>query len=384
MAYPLLRSALFRLEPEQAHALVMRGLVFAHHHPGALRLLRWTFAPSDPRLRVRCFGLDFANPLVLAAGFDKDGDASATWPALGFGSAELGTVTAVAQPGNPRPRAFRIPAERAVINRMGFNNAGAEALAARLRAARSRPWWPDAPVGVNVGKSRVVEIEDARDDYERSLRAVWDVADYLVLNVSSPNTPGLRLLQGAAHLDALFGVVDTLRASLGRKPVLLKISPDLDEAGLDAVVAAVEGAGLDGLVATNTTVRRDMLRHDPGEAGGLSGAPLGPLALGVLTALRARTRLPLVASGGIETPDDIIARFQAGATLVQAYTGWIYRGPFMARHVAQGLLRWLGEAGASDLQAWLDARDVAHARPDVPAAAASAHVERRTGDDQAR
>ncbi len=381
MAYPLLRSALFRLEPEQAHALVMHGLVFAHHHPGALRLLRWTFAPSDPRLRVRCFGLDFANPLVLAAGFDKDADASATWPALGFGSAELGTVTALAQPGNPRPRAFRIPEERAVINRMGFNNAGAAALAARLRAARSRPWWPDAPVGVNVGKSRVVEIEDARDDYERALRAVWDVADYLVLNVSSPNTPGLRALQGGAHLDALLGVVDTLRSSLGPKPVLLKIAPDLDEAELDDVVAAVERAGLDGFVATNTTVRRDMLRRDPGEAGGLSGAPLGPLALEVLTALRARTRLPLVASGGIETPDDVIARLEAGATLVQAYTGWIYRGPFMARHVAKGLLRWLEHAGASDLQAWLDARDIAHARADAPAAARAAH---RTGDDQAR
>jgi dihydroorotate dehydrogenase len=367
MAYPLLRRALFRLEPEQAHALVMRGLVFAHHHPGALRLLRWTFAPSDPRLRVRCFGLDFANPLVLAAGFDKDGDASATWPALGFGSAELGTVTALAQPGNPRPRAFRIPEERAVINRMGFNNAGAQALAAQLREARSRAWWPDAPVGVNVGKSRAVEIADARDDYERSLRAVWEVADYLVLNVSSPNTPGLRVLQGGAHLDTLLGLVDTLRSSLGRKPVLLKIAPDLDEAGLDEIVAAVEAAGLDGLVATNTTVRRDMLRRDPGEAGGLSGAPLGPLALRVLAALRARTRLPLVASGGIETPDDVIARLEAGATLVQAYTGWIYRGPFMARHVGTGLLRWLERAGSRDLQAWLDARDIAHARDAAPA-----------------
>ena len=360
MAYPLLRSALFRLEPEQAHALVMRGLVFAHHHPGALRLLRWTFAPSDARLRVRCFGLDFANPLVLAAGFDKDGDASATWPALGFASAELGTVTAVSQPGNPRPRAFRIPAERAVINRMGFNNAGAAALAERLRAARAQPWWPDAPVGVNVGKTRSVPLEDVRSDYERSLRTVWDVADYLVLNVSSPNTPGLRSLQEGAALDELLSHVAALRGELGAKPVLLKLAPDLDDAALDALIASVERAGLDGLVATNTTVRRDVLRRDPGEVGGLSGAPLGPIALQVLASVRARTTLPLVASGGIETAEDVIARLEAGATLVQAYTGWIYQGPGMARQVARGVLAWLDRAGEPDLQRWMSRRDADH------------------------
>lgn len=360
MAYPLLRRALFRLEPERAHALAMLGLTFADRHPGALRLLRWAFAPSDARLRVRCFGLDFPNPLVLAAGFDKDGEAPAAWPALGFGSAELGTVTAEAQPGNPRPRAFRIPAERAVINRMGFNNAGAAALAARLRRARAQPWWPDAPVGVNVGKTRSVALEDARSDYERSLRLVWDVADYLVLNVSSPNTPGLRTLQEGPQLDDLLRLVDGLRDELGVKPVLLKVSPDLDEAALDALVASVERAGLDGLVATNTTVRRDVLRHDPGEAGGLSGAPLGPIALRVLAALRERTTLPLVASGGIETAADVIARLEAGATLVQAYTGWIYQGPGMAREVARGVLTWLERAGQPDLRAWLAQRDARH------------------------
>ena len=361
MSYRLLRSALFRLDPEQAHALAMRLLVFAHHHPGALRLLRWTFAPSDPRVQVRRFGLRFDTPFVLAAGFDKDGEASATWPALGFGSAELGTVTDQPQSGNPRPRAFRIPAERAVINRMGFNNRGADALAARVAEARARPWWPAAPLGINVGKSRAAPLEDAVADYRRSLEAVWDVADYLVLNVSSPNTPGLRDLQHGAQLRSLLALVGELRDARGPRPVLLKIAPDLDAAALDAIVSAAEDARLDGLVATNTTVRRDMLRHDPQESGGLSGAPLGPLALEVLRALRARTRLPLVASGGIENAADAIARFEAGASLVQLYTGWIYEGPFMARALARGILRWLDEAGARDLQTWLDARDASHA-----------------------
>ena len=360
MAYPLLRSALFRLDPEQAHALVMRLLVFAHEHPGALRLLRWTFMPSDPRLRVHRFGLSFATPFALAAGFDKDGDASATWPALGFGTAELGTVTHLPQAGNPRPRAFRIPSERAVINRMGFNNQGAAALSARIARARSRPWWPDAPLGINVGKSRAAALEDAVDDYRRSLEAVWDVADYLVLNVSSPNTPGLRSLQHGEQLRALLALVGELREARGRRPVLLKIAPDLDDEALDAIVAAAEEAALDGLVATNTTVRRDILRHDPGEAGGLSGAPLGPLALEVLRGLRARTSLPLVASGGIESVADVIDRFEAGASLVQLYTGWIYRGPFMTRALARGVVAWLERQGASDLQQWLDARDAAH------------------------
>ncbi len=361
MAYSLLRGALFRLEPERAHALAMRALVFSDRHPGLLRLLRWTFAPSDPRLRVRCFGLEFANPVGLGAGFDKDGVATATWPALGFGTADLGTVTARAQEGNPRPRAFRIPSERAIINRMGFNNAGAVALAERVSAARARPWWPDAPVGVNVGKSRSVALHEAVADYEEALRAVWAVADYLVLNVSSPNTPGLRNLQERARLDPLLDLVNGLRDELGPMPVLLKVSPDLEEHDLDELVVAAETAALDGLVATNTSVRRDLLRADPGEEGGLSGAPLRPLAVRVLRHLRARTRLPLIASGGIETAADVIERLESGASLVHVYTGWIYQGPFMVRSVARGLARWLDAQGVADLQGWLEARDAAHA-----------------------
>lgn len=361
MAYALVRRAMFRLDPEQAHHLVMVALAFSAAHPGALRLLRSVFMPHDPRLRVRCYGLDFANPMGLGAGFDKNADAPEVWPALGFGTADLGTVTARAQSGNPRPRAFRLPEERAIINRMGFNNPGASVLAERVAAARARPWWPDAPLGINVGKSRDAPLEDAVADYDASLRAVWHVADYLVLNVSSPNTPGLRTLQEKTQLEPLLALIAELRDELGPKPVLLKVSPDLDDDALDVITAAAEAAALDGLVATNTTVARDMLRDDPNEEGGLSGPPLAPRALATLRALRARTRLPLVASGGIESAADVIERLEAGATLVHVYTGWIYQGPFMARTVARGLLRWLDATGAVDLQTWLDGRDIAHA-----------------------
>lgn len=357
--YPLLRRLLFRLDPEVAHARVFALLAFAARHPGALRLLRWTTGVDDPRLRVRAFGLTFPNPFGLAAGFDKDAIAAPVWPALGFGHADLGTVTAEAQPGNAPPRSWRLPQERAVINRMGFNNAGAAALAARLAHDRKLPWWPDAPVAVNVGKSRSAPLEAAAADYEASLRAVWPIADLIVLNVSSPNTPGLRTLQRAGPLSELLALASALRGELGPMPLLLKVSPDLDEAELDAVVAEVERRALDGLVATNTTVRRDVLRVDPGHEGGLSGAPLGPLALATLRAVRARTRLPLIASGGIFDAQDAIERFEAGACLIQLYTGWIYRGPFQPRRLAAGLRRWLDGQGRTTLQDYLEARATA-------------------------
>jgi dihydroorotate dehydrogenase len=354
--YPLLRSQLFRLDPERAHRLVMTLLRFANRHPGALRLLSWTTGVHEPRLALRLFGLDFANPFGLAAGFDKDGEAAAVWPALGFGHAELGTVTALAQPGNPKPRAFRYLESRAVINRMGFNNHGAAALAERLGRDRAEPYWPSAPVVVNVGKSRAVAVEDALADYRAALASVWAVADLIELNISSPNTPGLRSLQAAEPLRALLALTEELSAELGPKPVLLKIAPDLDEAELDALVAVAEERGVAGLVATNTTVRRDVLPIDPQQAGGLSGAPLGPIALAVLRQLRARTRLPLIAVGGIMGSDDAVARFEAGASMVQLYTGWIYAGPGMLRELSRGVCRWLDSQGVSSLQTYLDRR----------------------------
>jgi dihydroorotate dehydrogenase len=357
--YRLLRPALFRLGPERAHALVMAAAVFAARHPGALRLLELALAQPDPRLAVPAFGLRFPNPIGLAAGFDKDGVAAAAWPAFGFGYTELGTVTALAQPGNPPPRVFRYPEAEAVINRMGFNNAGAEALARQVAAARRAPWWGDAPVGVNVGKSRAVPLDDAVDDYRRALESVWSVADYLVLNVSSPNTPGLRELQEGERLEALLALTVSLRERLGDKPLLLKLSPDLDDDRLDGIALSTERYGVSGIVAVNTTVARSGLRHDPGEPGGLSGRPLAERALEVLRALRARTRLPLVAVGGIDSADAVIERLRAGATLVQLYTGWIFRGPGLPRRIARGLLAFLEREEAPDLQTWLSRRDAA-------------------------
>jgi dihydroorotate dehydrogenase len=354
--YPLLRSALFRLEPERAHGLVMSLLRFANRHPGALRLLHWTAGIEEPRLALQLFGLTFPNPFGLAAGFDKDGEAAAAWPALGFGHAELGTVTAVAQPGNPQPRAFRLPESRAIINRMGFNNHGANALAARLQGDRARPYWPATPVVVNVGKSRTVAVEDAIADYRAALEAVWPVADLIELNISSPNTPGLRSLQAAEPLRALLTLTETLRGDLGPKPVLLKIAPDLSEGELDDLVKVAEAYRVDGLVATNTTVRREMLAVDPQQAGGLSGAPLGPISLEILRQLRTRTRMPLIAVGGIMSAQDAITRLEAGASMVQLYTGWIYGGPWLLRDLSREVCNWLDAQGLSTLQGYLDRR----------------------------
>jgi dihydroorotate dehydrogenase len=299
-------------------------------------------------LRVRALGLEFPGPLGLAAGFDKDARGTRGLAALGFGFVEVGTVTARAQPGNPRPRMFRLTADRALVNRMGFNNAGAAAAAARLGRARGGP-----VVGVNIGKTRAVPDADAAADYAASARAVAAVADYVVVNVSSPNTPGLRDLQAA---DRLRPVLVAVRAALdaavsGRRvPLLVKIAPDLADADVDAVADLALELGLDGIIATNTTVSRDGLASPAAEvaaagAGGLSGPPLRARSLAVLRRLHARAgdRLVLIAVGGIETPDDAWERLRAGATLVQAYTAFVYGGPLWPRRMHAGLARRLAK-----------------------------------------
>ena len=298
-------------------------------------------------LRVRALGLEFPGPLGLAAGFDKDARGTRGLAALGFGFVEVGTVTARAQPGNPRPRMFRLTADRALVNKMGFNNAGAAAAAARLGRSR-RPGGP--VVGVNIGKTRAVPDEEAAADYAASARAVAAVADYVVVNVSSPNTPGLRDLQAA---DRLKPVLVAVRAALdaavpgGRRvPLLVKIAPDLADADVDAVADLALELGLDGIIATNTTTSRAGLASPAAEvaaagAGGLSGPPLRARALEVLARLHARAgdRLVLIAAGGVETPDDAWERLRAGATLVQAYTGFVYGGPLWPRRMHAGLAR---------------------------------------------
>jgi dihydroorotate dehydrogenase len=331
-----------RLPPEAAHAVGFWLIRAAAAVPGVAWVLRRVFAPRDPALRVRALGLDFPGPLGLAAGFDKDGRGVTGLAALGFGFVEVGTVTARPQPGNAKPRMFRFPAERALVNRMGFNNAGAAALAARLRALRG----PRPVIGVNIGKTKAVPEDSAVADYVTSARLVADVADYVVVNVSSPNTPGLRDLQAADKLKPLLAAV---RAALDeasprrRVPLLVKIAPDLADPDIDAIADLALDLRLDGIIATNTTISRDGLRDsaavaDAG-AGGMSGAPLKARALEVLRRLHARTgdRLTLIAAGGIESADDAWARLEAGATLAQAYTAFIYEGPCWPSRVHAGL-----------------------------------------------
>jgi len=347
----LYRVVLRRVPAEAAHRAAFGLIRVFGLMPGVFR--RW-LGPRDPVLRVGALGLAFPGPLGLAAGFDKDARAVRGLGALGFGFVEVGTVTARAQPGNDRPRMFRLTTDRALVNRMGFNNAGAAAAAARLRRRTG-----GVIVGVNIGKTKAVPAAEAAADYAASARAVAGVADYVVVNVSSPNTPGLRDLQATERLrPVLVAVREALDASVAgrRVPLLVKIAPDLADADVDAVAELALELGLDGIIATNTTISRDGLASSPPEvaaagAGGLSGPPLRDRALAVLVRLRARAgdRLVLIAAGGIETPDDAWARLRAGATLVQAYTGFIYGGPLWPRRMHAGLARRVRADGATSV-----------------------------------
>lgn len=338
--YPLLfRTVLARMDPETAHhaaVVVIRALGVPPLSVLASRLTR-----PAPTLETSALGLTFPTPFGVAAGFDKDVRAARGLAALGFGHIEVGTITAHPQPGNPRPRLFRLIPDRAVINRMGFNNAGAEAAAARLVALRRRRRRP--LIGVNIGKSRVVEVADATADYVRSTRLLAPLADYLVVNVSSPNTPGLRDLQAVASLGPLLKAV---KDAAGDTPLLVKIAPDLaDEDIVEVARLAVDG-GLAGIIATNTTIGREGLTTDPqtvaaAGAGGLSGAPLRHRSLEVLRLLRRSVpaSFAVISVGGVETGEDVRERLEAGATLVQGYTGFLYRGPLWARQINRALAR---------------------------------------------
>ncbi|MEU5990542.1 quinone-dependent dihydroorotate dehydrogenase [Spirillospora sp. NPDC047418] len=342
--YRLLFSLVIsRVPAEAAHHLTLRGLRAVQSVPGLAPLLRRLLAPRDPGLAVHALGLDFPSPLGLAAGFDKDAAVYEALGAFGFGHVEIGTVTGRPQPGNPRPRLFRLPPDRAVINRMGFNNEGSAAAARRLRGRRA-----GTIVGVNIGKTKVVPEASAAADYVASAERLAPYADYLVVNVSSPNTPGLRNLQAVEHLRPLLTAVREAadRVTSRRVPLLVKIAPDLADDDIDAVADLALDLGLDGIIATNTTIGRDALLSAPvlvKETGGLSGAPLKERSLDVLRRLRARTggRLALVSVGGVETGDDVWERVRAGATLVQGYTGMIYGGPLWAHRVNRDLSRRL-------------------------------------------
>jgi dihydroorotate dehydrogenase len=350
----LIRPLLYRFDAERVHHAVFAGLELVQAIPGASRAVRALVQPRDPRLVTEVLGLTLPSPVGLAAGFDKDARGYAILGALGFGFVEVGTVTGQAQPGNPRPRLFRLPRDRALINRMGFNSRGAEAAAGRLATRR------DTVVGVNIGKTKAVPAERAIEDYVHSTRLLAPHADYLVVNVSSPNTPGLRDLQAVSALEPLLAAVraeaDRARP-LGRVPLLVKLAPDLADADLDAVADLALGLDLDGIIATNTTIARAGLRSAPSDvtacgAGGLSGAPLRDRAQAVLARLRARVgdRLTLIGVGGIETPEDAWARIRAGASLVQVYTGFIYEGPLLARRLALGLVALAARDGFARVQ----------------------------------
>jgi dihydroorotate dehydrogenase len=337
------------VDAETAHRLGTRTLDVVLGPRWARRLARRVLAPRDPALRVRALGLDLPSPLGLAAGFDKEAAHVDALTALGFGFVEIGTITALPQPGNSRPRMFRLPADRALVNRMGFNNAGAQAAAARLARARD----PGVVVGVNIGKTKLAE--DAAADYRASAQALAPHADYLVINVSSPNTPGLRDLQAVAQLEPLIAATrEGLAAAARSVPLLVKIAPDLADEDVDAVADLALRTGLDGIVATNTTISRDGLRSAADAvagagAGGLSGAPLADRSLAVLRRLRARLgdELVIVSVGGVESARDVAERLAAGATLVQAYTAFVYGGPLWPSRVQRGLARHLREAGSN-------------------------------------
>jgi dihydroorotate dehydrogenase len=329
----LVRPVLFSVPAETAHDLAIRNLRAASNWPAALRQLA-RFQPAPKPTTV--FKLTFPNPVGLAAGFDKNGLAIPAWAALGFGFVEVGTVTAKAQPGNPKPRIFRYPGEGALINRLGFNNDGADVIAARLQALRESGRWPAIPVGINLGKSKVTPLEQAVDDYLYSFRLLAPLADYVVLNVSSPNTPGLRSLQGHDALQQLLVAVGRENATTA-KPVLLKISPDLSPADLGQVVATAEENRIAGIIATNTTLDHSAIPSALDQTGGLSGRPLLARSTEFVRAIRARSTLPIVASGGIFDAASAREKITAGADLLQVYTGYVYRGPALLSEIVDGL-----------------------------------------------
>ena len=328
----MVRPILFRFDAERVHHFAM---VFLHGLGPAMQSWARSGGPPPASLEREVFGLKFPNPVGLAAGFDKNALVLPAWEGLGFGFAEIGTVTARAQPGNPRPRLFRVPEIQGVINRMGFNNDGADAIAARLARLRATKRWPRFPVGVNLGKSKVTPLEEATDDYLYSFSRLRDLGDYFVLNVSSPNTPGLRSLQDRPALDRLFGAIQA--ANAGAKPMLVKIAPDLTSEAIDDVLALVESHHLDGIIATNTTIDHAPVPEARRQTGGLSGAPVRARSTEIIRHITARTKVPVIGVGGIFSPEDALEKFDAGAALVQLYTGFIYEGPALIPRIHRAL-----------------------------------------------
>ncbi|WP_293951493.1 quinone-dependent dihydroorotate dehydrogenase [uncultured Corynebacterium sp.] len=340
-------KAMFTLRPERIHGIINDGLGLLQVATPLNRAMGKVLGVNDPVLSQEVFGITFPRPLGLAAGFDKNASAADTWTGLGFGYAELGTVTASPQAGNPTPRLFRLPADKAILNRMGFNNEGAADAADNLRRRKT-----DDVIGINIGKTKVVPADQAVDDYRRSASLLGDLADYLVVNVSSPNTPGLRDLQAVESLRPILAAVQESTSV----PVLVKIAPDLSDEDVDAVADLALELGLAGIVATNTTISREGLSTPANEvadmgAGGISGAPVADRALEVLKQLYARVgdQLVLIGVGGISTPEQAWERITAGATLLQGYTGFIYGGPDWIRDIHLGIAAQIRAHGLANI-----------------------------------
>ena len=358
--YPALFSTV-GADPEAAHQQMLKTLS-AIEQARDRRWGRWmlsqleeSFCFTDERLSQNLWGLNFSNPVGLAAGFDKNGVAAGVWSSFGFGFAELGAVTLHPQPGNPRPRMFRLPQDRAALNRMGANNLGAAAIANHLRETGQQP--RRIPIGINLCKSKITPLEEAAADYAKSLRLLATVADYFVVNVSSPNTPGLRSLQATEQLEPILAALEPENPN--GKPILLKISPDLEAEAIASLLVQAKSHHLAGIIATNTTTRRNNLQTQTvrqgkpitDEAGGISGAPLTRRSTEIIRFIWQETggELPIIGVGGIFTPEDAWEKITAGASLLQVYTGWIYEGPWMIPRILEGLVTKLEAKGLSKL-----------------------------------
>ncbi len=368
---PLLFSVL-KTDAEWLHNRTLQVLELAartQSNPATSQMLsrlQKSLGVQDSRLEQSLWGLSLKNPVGLAAGFDKNGVAADIWANFGFGFAELGTVTCQPQPGNPQPRLFRLTQDSAALNRMGFNNQGAAAMAARFQRAQKQPSFdalrpmpgPRFPLGINLGKSKVTPLEQAAADYLESFKLLKDWGDYFVVNVSSPNTPGLRSLQDAAGLSTILEILQQENRYI--KPILVKIAPDLESEDLASILDLAKTYQLAGIIATNTTIRRDGLKTQilpetgkpiAEEAGGISGLPVRERSTEVIRFIWQYTKgeLPIIGVGGIFTAEDAWEKIAAGASLIQVYTGWVYEGPWMVRRILQGLLQKLEERGFSSI-----------------------------------
>jgi len=338
----IIRPLFFCFDPEKIHHFVFKSLKVLNAIPGFSSLSRALYKVNDPRLKRTVFGLEFDNPVGLAAGFDKEAKLYDELANLGFGFIEIGTLTPKGQEGNPKPRLFRLPQDSALVNRMGFNNEGVEAAVTRLKKRKTK-----VLIGGNIGKNKLTPNELANDDYYKAFNALYEYVDYFVVNVSSPNTPNLRALQDKEPLTALLKMLkDEMATKPNHKPILLKIAPDLTDSQLDDIIAIVAEVKIEGIIAANTTIDRSMLKSDKAEvdaigAGGLSGKPVRARSTEVIAYLHQKSNgaFPIIGVGGIYTAEDAIEKMKAGASLVQVYSGFIYEGPSMVKKICKGILK---------------------------------------------